>query len=260
VIDSQVLHVKGRLVADVEVKGGELTPRCAGRLLLFCHRDAESGYQSWTLLDIGHSVLGGDEADPGFVSVICTTARTLQEIREELDDDLRREQWRALVQAGSLNDPDLKTLWVPVQIDTDLQSASLLHRGLRVRQDGQRPENWQRAALAEAHHRLLWDLGFVVLESTTDVREVFPDGLPHWSDGCNSLVGAVRAAKYGYYVELVVAIDGAGEVYVRTADPGLSPGAPRRHAPRRLTECQEREVELVAQGVTGIVPQDDCWG
>jgi len=105
VINSQSIHVSGRLVAQIEVEDG-------GRLLLFRYRDARSGNQSWTLLDIGQSNFSGADADSGYASVLCTTVHTLQEVRQELDDGTRNEHWRALVQAGAGNDPDLAAHWV----------------------------------------------------------------------------------------------------------------------------------------------------
>jgi hypothetical protein len=104
VIDSQVIHISGRLVAAIEVEDG--------RLLLFRYRDASSGNRSWTLLDIVQSNFSGADADSGYASVHCTTVHTSQEIRLALDGGTRSQHWCALVQAGAANDPDLAALWL----------------------------------------------------------------------------------------------------------------------------------------------------
>jgi len=104
VINSQFIHISGRLVAAIEAQDG--------RLLLFRYRDASSGNQSWTLVDIVQSNFPGADADSGYASVHCTTVHDPQEIRVALDGGTRGEHWHALLQAGAANDPDLAALWV----------------------------------------------------------------------------------------------------------------------------------------------------
>jgi hypothetical protein len=91
----------------------------------------------------------------------------------------------------------------------------------------------------------LEEIGFVVFASTTAATEIFPRRLiEHWG---NPVVGAVRAAREGLMVRLVAAVDGFGEVYVRSGDHSFDPGAPRLYAPRPLTEREWKRVEEAAQ-------------
>jgi hypothetical protein len=236
-VDVQVMHFEGLLVAEVETSDGRR------RLLLFRHVDPKSQSGKWTLIEVLRVVVPG-WARASFGQVRRATTLDLQAFRKHLEDRGQAADWRALVRAGAGNDADLRALWTPVQIDLDLQGSTIYRRDLRIGKDRQRPADWRAAALAAAVERL-WDLRFVVVESTTDVLEVFPGGLPHWAEACDSLAGAVVAAKYDYRAALVVAVDGAGEVYVRTADPNLDPGAPRRFEPRPLTKREQREVEQI---------------
>jgi len=231
------MHFEGLLVAEVETSDGR------SRLLLFRHIDPKSRSGKWTLIEVLRVVVPG-WARASFGQVRRATTPDLQTLRKHLEDCGQANDWRALVRAGAARDTDLYALWAPVQIDLDLQGSSIYRRGLAVGKDGQRPSGWRWTALAEAVERL-WDLGYTVVEATRDVLEVFPNGLPHWAEGCNSLAGAVVASKYNYRAALVVAVDGAGEVYVRTADPNLDPGAPRRFEPRPLTKREQREVERI---------------
>jgi hypothetical protein len=231
-----VLNIDGLLVAETEVDDGAQGRNYRGRLLLFRNHDPKARRRRWTLLELRH-VNMGTEPPLGFGVVSDVTAGDLLGIRDWVVDLNGVHNWRALVRAGAGNDPELRALWIPVQINLDLQASSLYHRGLRVREDGRRPKNWRRAALGEAVARLLPGLGFVVTDSDTDVRAIFPDGLPHWERDCYS-----TAVKYGYRVNLVSAIDGAGEIHVRAADPCFDPGADQRHAPCPLAEEELLEV------------------
>jgi hypothetical protein len=104
VINSQVIHISGRVVAAIEVDDG--------RLLLFRYRDTSSGNQSWTLVDVVQSNFPVTDADSGYASVHCTTVHALQEVQVALDSGTRSQHWRALLQAGAANDPELAALWV----------------------------------------------------------------------------------------------------------------------------------------------------
>jgi hypothetical protein len=86
----------------------------------------------------------------------------------------------------------------------------------------------------------LWEIDFVVLRSEVDHRKVFPRGLGEWS---NPVVGAAVATRLGHQIQLVVAIDGAGEIYTRSADTNFTPGEMRRYPPRPLTDREIDEAE-----------------
>ena len=238
-MDYQVMHFDGLLVAEVEVDDGHRGQDYAGRLLLLRLVDPTSHRRRWTLLEVRTVATPGF----GFGSVRRAATPDLQTLRTHLEECGQANDWRALVRAGAGNDADLRALWTPVQIDLDLEGSSVYRRDLRIGEDGQRPSGWRWTALAEAVERL-WDLGYTVVEATRDVLEVF-GGLPHWTRAGISLAGAVITAKYDYRAALVVAVDGTGEVYIRTADPNLDPGAPRRFAPRPLTKREQREVERI---------------
>ena len=175
--------------------------------------------------------------------VRATTYASLDELKAELVRD-EVEDWRALVKSGASEpyyDPDLTALWAPVQIDRDLDGSSVYRRDLGVRAAGRQERGWREEALALAVERLE-EIGFVVLRSEVDHRKVFPRGLGgEWS---NPVVGAVLATRLGYRVQLVVAIDGAGEIYTRSADTNYTPGEKRRYPPRPLTE---RELDLAEE-------------
>jgi len=145
-------------------------------------------------------------------------------------------------------DPDLTALWTPVRIDHELHDkASVLRRELGVHGQRRREPDWPVEALGIAVDRLE-ELGFVVLQVAQDYRQVFGRGLGRgWESGGNPIAGALVVAKYGYRAQLVVAVDGAGEVYVRTADGGFDPGERRRYPPRSLTKPEWRKVEEVYQ-------------
>jgi hypothetical protein len=252
-MDYQVMHFDGRLVAEIELDDGRRGQDYSGRLLLLHLVKPMSHRTKWTLLEVRKV----DAPGFPFGSVTRVSASNLQTLKTHLVDCGQARDWRALVRAGAAKNADLQALWAPVQIDLDLQGSSVHRRDLRVGEDGQRPSYWRLAALSEAAERL-WDLDFVVGESTANVLDFFPGGLPHWTEAGISLAGAVIAAKYDYHATLVVAVDGAGEVYIRTADPSLDPGAPRRYEPRPLTKREQREIEQL-RAVTATPAEVADW-
>jgi hypothetical protein len=234
------IDLQGWLVADVEPqrRHGAYGAEGGGRLFLF------RTVADWTLLSVRTRVKYDERDRPteGEGWVRSATHANLQELKAELSRWGEEEDWRELVRAGAAgNDPDLSRLWAPVHIDEILREASVYVRDLALHAGGRHEADWRARALGLAVDRLE-HLGFVVLRSDVDHRRVFRRGLGgEWS---NPVVGAVVAARLGYRVQLVVAIDGAGEVYVRTPDTNFTPGEPRRYAPQQLTE---REWELVAE-------------
>jgi hypothetical protein len=236
---TETLRIKGWLAAEAEPDEWNALGResVGGRLFLFRTRDA------WTLVRVRHSTAYGDSGEPedGHGYVATATYPDLNALREDLWRDGRQRDWRALAQAGFRTDADLTRLWTPVQIDLDLDKASVHRRDLGVRGDLRGVAGWEAEALDLAVTRLE-ELGFIVLEPTTDHRRFFPrDLLEGWSG--NVVVGAVVVARYGYRADLVVAVDGAGEVYTRTPDVGSDPGEPRHRPPRPLTDEEGRRVE-----------------
>ncbi|HSR23413.1 MAG TPA: hypothetical protein VLW53_07670, partial [Candidatus Eisenbacteria bacterium] len=89
----------------------------------------------------------------------------------------------------------------------------------------------------------LEEIGFVVLSSTDEPLTLFPRRLlRHWS---NTLVGAATVAGHRHRADVVVAVDGAGEVFTRTADSTFDPGAHREHPPRPLSDREAQRVEEI---------------
>jgi len=192
---------------------------------------------------------------------LASTYASLDDLKSDLIQD-GTEDWRALVKSGAgepYYDPDLMRLWAPVEIDQDLDKSSVYRRDLGARSARRQEAGWREEALGLAVARLE-EIGFVVFRAEVELRKVFPRGLSgEWS---NPVVGAVVAARLGYRVQLVVAIDGAGEVYTRSPDTSFTPGERRRYPPRPLTE---RELDLAeeirrqrrAEGRGEMEPSDD---
>jgi hypothetical protein len=235
----QRIDIKGWLVAEVPAcRGfGDYGDRPGGRLSLF--RTATD----WTLLSLRTRARYDERDDPveGEAWARSRPYASLDELRADLVTG-EVEDWRALVKAGAGNyDPDLARLWAPVQIDSELDESSVHRRELAVGAAGRRDPAWRELALGLAIDRLE-EIGFVVLASDLDHGKVFPRGLG--GEWANPIVGALVAAWRAYRVRLVVAIDGGGEVYTRSADTNYTPGEKRRYPPKPMTE---REVEHVAE-------------
>lgn len=230
------IDINGWRVAEAEpYRGfGGYDYQRGGRLFLF--RTATD----WTLLSVRTRARCDQNDHPveGEAWVRASTFTSLEELKADLDET---EDWRALVKSGAgepYYDPNLMRLWAPVEIDQDLDKSSVYHRDLGARSSRRQEAGWREEALGLAVARLE-EIGFVVFRSEVELRKVFPGGLSgEWS---NPVVGAVVAARLGYRIQLVVAIDGAGEVYTRSPDTSFTPGERRRYPPRHLTE---RELDL----------------
>jgi hypothetical protein len=244
-VANQSIDLKGWLVAEVEPEEWPQSHTlCGGRLFLF------RTLQDWTLLRVRHVTHFDDEGSPkdGGGSADATSYPDLEALKADLERCGRSDGWPPLVKAGAANyDRDLMLLWTPVQIDLDLDRSSVHRRDFGLRGERRGQPGWQEEALALAVDRLE-EIHFVVLEATSDHRQVFSRGLGKaWERTGNVVVGAVVAAAYGFRIPLVVAIDGAGEIYVRTADSSFDPGTRRRYPPRPLTSAEERRVEEIHQ-------------
>jgi hypothetical protein len=240
------IDVTGWLVAQVEPATGfgESVYQHDGRLLLF--RTASD----WTLLSVRTTTKWGEDDRPaeGWASACTATYASLDELKAGIERVGRNSDWCALVKAGAEgHDPALMALWAPVQIDHDLDRSSVHRQELRVRGQRRQQDGWKAEALGLAVARLE-EIGFVPLHVTADHRQVFRRGLGRgWERGGNPIVGAVIAAKHGHRAQLVVAVDGAGEVYVRTADASFDPGERRRYPPRPLTKDERARVDDLYQ-------------
>jgi hypothetical protein len=240
------IDIEGWLVAEVETHDWETSGgrRHGGRLFLF--RSPER----WTLLSVRHAT--GWEADEGEIgerpvngdgTVTVSSYAAWPELKAGMDREFRSADWRDLVEAGAENDPELRELWAPVQIDLDLEKSTVHRPELGAHGWMRLQEGWRASALRLATSRLE-ELGFVVLSATTEHRKVFRrGGLGAWAG--NEVVGAIVAAEHGWRAEMVVAVDGFGEVYTRTPDTSFDPGTQRRYPPRRLNEPEARRVEEV---------------
>jgi hypothetical protein len=236
------IDLQGWLVAEVEVRPSRFDRPDGGRLYLFRGPVPEA---TWSLLHVHHSIQwDGNTGMPldGAAHVWLETYPSLPELRAGMGHGYGPDEWRELVRAGADRDPDLRRLWLPVQIDLDLERSSVHRRDYAVHGTARGRRGWRAEALLMALERLE-ELGFVILTETTDASELFPRRLvERWS---NAVVGAALAAINGHAVGLIVAVDGAGEIYARTADSKLDPGADRRHPPRPLTAAEARHVEDV---------------
>jgi hypothetical protein len=235
------IDIEGWQVAEVVAAGGlgVYDHLAGGRLTLFRSRAG-----GWTLLTHQSRVKHDETGQPveGEAWLRAKSYAGLDELKAELVKWGQEEDWRELVKSGAgepYYDLDLMRLWAPVQIDLDLNQSSVYRRELALRGGGRAREGWRGEALGLAVDRLE-QIGFVVLKSEVDHRKVFPRGLGEWS---NPVVGAVVAARLGHRVQLVVAIDGAGEIYTRSADANFTPGEPRRHPPKPLTDRELDQVE-----------------
>jgi hypothetical protein len=241
------MSVEGWLVCQVETEPGLGSGRYQyeGRLFLFrTERD-------WTLLSVTSTtewVDDGSRPVSGRAAVDSETYGSLDELRAGVQRAGCGRDWAALVRAGARSewhrDPDLEALWAPIQIDIDLRESSVHRRGLGVGGGRRRLPGWEDEALRLGIGRLE-ELGFAVLRRTTDATTLFPARLVH--EHGNVVVGAVEVARYGLKVRVLVAIDGAGEVFSRTGDSIFEPGGPRRYPPRPLTEQEARAVEAVLE-------------
>lgn len=233
----QRLSVTGWLVAEVELVSEIWSGSRSrgGRLFLF----RTSG--DWTLLSVEHSTRWDENDRPqeGGAFITATSYPDLDAVKAALECGSRYEDWRKLVRAGAENSPELLALWTPVQIDIDLEKSSVHRRELGVHGGGRAIEGWQEGALDLAVERLQ-DIGFAVLDASADPARIFRRRLI-WD--WNPIVGAAAIAKYGYRADVVVAIDGAGEIYVRTPDGSFDPGTPRRYPSRPLTQQEGRLAE-----------------
>jgi hypothetical protein len=240
-VAEQRIDLRGWLVTEIEADLMFSEARC--RLSLF--RTATT----WSLLQMVHRTNWDENGQPvgGSLRAWVDTFDSLEALRAEIERSYRGTSWRELVRVGASSpnhDPDLMRLWSPVKVDLELEQSSVHVREFGARGQRRQQAGWQVEALAHAVLRLE-EIGFVVFDSTTTATEIFPRRLiEQWS---NPVVGAVRAAREGLMVRLVVAVDGFGEIYTRSGDHSFDPGAPRRYAPRKLTEREWKRVEEANQ-------------
>jgi hypothetical protein len=237
------MEVRGWLVAEVEARPRGFGGPDGGRLLLF--RTATN----WSLLQVSYQTSWDADSDlpvDGWAYVWSETYASLAELKAGMGRGIwSSEAWWELVKAGAKNPPHdelLRRLWAPVRIDLDLERSSIYRPEYAAPGAGRQEMAWQADALVVAVDRLE-ELGFVVLEQTTNAIDLFPRQLI--TDWSNPVVGAVKAAAHGYSVRLMVAVDDAGEIYTRSGDSRFDPGAPRHYPPRPLTRREARQVEEV---------------
>lgn len=236
---TDALRIDGWLVAEAEARrSGSSRYWHEGRLFLF--RSATA----WTLLSVRHTTTYGETGSPesGATSAYLWSGPDLASVRIYLERDYGgQEEWHDLVEAGSKEDRELRDLWIPVEIDHDLSKSSVHERRLGYGGSLRRSEGWEETALGMAAMRLE-ELGFAILDTQRDMARIFGRRLD-W--GGNAVAGALTLARYGYRADVGVAVDGFGEVYTRTPDSTLDPGADRRFPPRPLTEAEQRQAEAV---------------
>jgi hypothetical protein len=241
----EFIDIRGWLVAEATPTIWPVVADDAGRRLALYRR-----LGGWTLLR-EHRWLRRDGTDrpiDGRASVRATDHADLAGVAAALERESAAWDWRALLEAGwqaTDPDPEVRTLWAPVQIDRELDQASVHHRELGEREAGRQDPGWKAAALCLSAVRLE-ELGFVMLEVHEDHDEVFRRGLGRmWDDTGYAMVGALVAAHHGYRIAIVVAVDGAGEVFPRTADHGAGPGARRSYPHRPLSDREREEVQRI---------------
>jgi hypothetical protein len=241
----QVLRLHGRLIAQVEKDDPHYGRGQQHRGWLFLFRAA----QEWTVLSVRHTTRWSEPEGPelqpieGWGSAGTQSFSDLGSLKAFLERELQSGDMRRLAQAGAQNDDELRALWTPVQIELDLDRSSIHRREFAIGGSQRGRVGWEDEALELAVERLT-EIGFNVLQASTEARAIFSRGLGKaWERTGNVIVGAVVSARYGYRVDLVVAVDSAGEVYVRTADPTLVLGARRRNPPRPLTDAERRQLK-----------------
>ena len=256
--ESNILSVDGRLVASTDL---DHHPRSnpPDQVMLF------RSNESWTLLalecyerwDTGGAMAGAR------VRVWSECVPDLTSLENEVRVRWGESGWVSLLEAGHDQDRELHAAWVPLKIEAELWSASLVDDDLAVATGyfggqplpapGRDKSEWCDLALRAmiAH---LEELGW---ELSLDC----PDVLPAASDWGNPVVGGLYARRYGYETAIIVRVDAGGEIYARMADTEEIRGEPFRTIAtddlrRSWSEGQEGQPQTVgrefAEGMSSV--------
>jgi hypothetical protein len=256
--ESNILSVDGRLVTSTEL---DHHPGSSPSDQVMLFRSDES----WTLL-----ALECDERWDAAGAMAGASVRVWSECVPDLaslENEARirwgESGWVSLLEAGHDQDRELHAAWVPLRIEAELWSASLVDDDLArtTAYFGGRPlaapardnPEWRDLALQSmiAH---LEELGW---ELSLDC----PDVLPAAADVGNPVAGGLYARRYGYETAVIVRVDACGEIYARMADTEEIRGEPfrpiatddRRHSWSEGQGGQPRAVgREFAEGVTSI--------
>ncbi|MGH9030486.1 MAG: hypothetical protein ACRDZV_00010 [Acidimicrobiia bacterium] len=195
----------GVLIATVELERWPSTYDPADTCFLF--RSPEV----WTTLTLRRTEKWEDDVDravAGSLRVIIEEHPTATDLARVMQDVYGFTGWRAMLDAASAVDPDLRRVWVPVQVERDLNRASFYRPDLVQRVEAGDPATL-RQLCADIELELA-SVGFEVRAMDAQVRR---DRI-----GGNPVLAHAVLRRYGHVFDAVVRMDCAGEIYTRLTD------------------------------------------
>jgi hypothetical protein len=212
----EVVSVDWRLVTSAELRR-LLSEGPPDQVMVFRAKEA------WNLLVVRRHERWDEDG-----ALVSATARAFGErhtdlaaFEERICDRWGTTAWETLVESGHDQDDELHSAWVAMRMRAELDRASVVDPDLatsagyfsdrRLPAPGRDRPEWHQGALG-AMSLHLGGLGW-------EVRTERPSLLPA-ADGINTVVGALRARRYGHEAAVVVRVDECGEIYPRLAEPG----------------------------------------
>lgn len=195
----------GLLVATVELVRWPSTYDPADMCFLF---RSENG---WTTLTLRRTEKWSDERDQpvaGTARVVIEEHPTAADLAKVMQDSYGLTGWSAVLDAASATDPDLRQLWVPLQVERDLDRASFYRPDLV-----DRIEAGDLATL----HQLRAEIELELASAGFNVRQV-DAGAYRRRVGETPLVASAVIRRYGHEFDALVRMDCAGEIYTRLVD------------------------------------------
>ena len=195
----------GVLVATIELERWPSTNDPADTCFLF--RPAAG----WTTLTLRRTEKWSDDGDQlvaGIARVIIEEHRTATDLARAMQGAYGFTGWTAILDAASAIDPDLRRLWVPVQVERDLDRASFYCPDL--------VEHVEAGDLATLR-QLCADVELELASAGFGVRAVDAD-VRRDRNGGNPVLASAVLRRYGHEFDTVVRMDCAGEVYTRLTD------------------------------------------
>lgn len=191
----------GVLVANVELERWPSTYEPADTCLLF--RSPEC----WTTLTLRRTEKWndyGEQPESGTARVITEEHPTANDLASAIQGAYGFTG-RAVLDAGSRNDSDLRRLWVPVQVERDLDQASFYRPGVVEKVEAGDP-----ATL----YRLRAEIELELASAGFNVRQVDIRACRRRAGDTPAIASAVLR-RYGHEFGTIVRIDSAGEIYTR---------------------------------------------
>lgn len=199
---AQAFQFAGVLVANVELEPWSSTYEPADTCLLF--RSPEC----WTTLTLRRTEKWtdyGEQPDSGMARVIIEDHPTASDLSKMIQDAYGFAGWAAVLDAGSPNDSDLRRLWVPVQVERDLDQASFYRPGVVEKVEAGDP-----AIL----FRLRAEIELELASAGFNVRQVVDHACLRRAGDAPVIASAVLR-RYGHEFDTIVRVDAAGEIYTR---------------------------------------------